>query len=110
MAGRRSKSKALAKKPELLPEHVNQVFEWILAGATEHDVKDSVATEYPGTDPMPLIVAAITRFQEAGAFDEQTARGWCFEAYRDLYRRMVECGDFTGALQAVRLISALTRT
>lgn len=51
------------------------------------------------------------------AFDELEARGdipqhivigWCSDAYRLLYRKMYETGDYIGALRAVKQIEALS--
>jgi hypothetical protein len=56
---------------------------------------------------MPLVLAVMEQLHEAGKFDAQTVQGWCFEAYRDLYRRMVEVGDYAGATRAVKQIAEL---
>jgi hypothetical protein len=45
----------------------------------------------------------------AGDFDPQKIRGWCVEATRFLYQRMVEIGDFAGALRAVKTLSDLAK-
>lgn len=62
---------------------------------------------WPDQDAAPLIVAAVARLADAGEFDGQVIVGWCMEAYRDLYRRMVEVGDFAGALAAVKRMQDL---
>lgn len=89
---------------------VHQVFLWIISGATEHQIHEAIALEWPAADARPLSVAAMARITEAADFDAKTIRGWCFEAYRDLYRRMIETGDFAGALRAVKEIQTLTTT
>lgn len=87
---------------------VHQVFKWILAGGTERDIREAIAKHFPAGDAQPLIVAAMRQYEKAGTFDAKIVTGWCFEAYRDLYRRMVEIGDFAGALRAVKLILDLS--
>ena len=89
--------------------HVEQVFRWILAGATEYDIDEAVRTAWPDVNPAPPIVEAIAKLREAGAFDQQVVFGWCFEATRDLYRRMVDIGDFPGALRAIKQLADLTK-
>lgn len=81
---------------------VNQIFQWILSGATEHDIAEAVQTAWPECDPQPLILLAVARLRESASIDADTVIGWCFEATRDMYRRMVEVGDFPGALRAVK--------
>ncbi len=92
------------------PAAVHQVFKWIIAGHSEHDVRDAIGEAWPKADPQPLIVAAIQRLADAGEYDAALVRGWCLEATRDLYRRMVEIGDFAGALRAVRDFSRFSQT
>lgn len=87
------------------PDRVHQVFGWIIAGQTEHDIVGAIKQHWPEADAAPLIVAAVGRIEKAGQFDPGIVRGWCFEAYRDLYRRMIEVGDFGGAMRAVKLIT-----
>lgn len=91
------------------PDQVNQVLKWILSGATERDVTEAVAISYPAADPQPLIVAAIGELRQAANCDPLTIRGFCIEATRELFRRMVEIGDFTGALRAVKQLSEIAR-
>jgi hypothetical protein len=91
------------------PEEVNQVLKWILSGATERDVTEAVTHSYPATPAAPLLQAAVRQIREAANFDPLTVRGWCVEATRDLYRRMVEIGDFTGALRAVKQLADFAR-
>ena len=104
-------SRSLTKKcnPAPDPTRVNQVFKWILTGATEHDIAEAIATSWPKAEAQPLIVAAVEKLRAAGQVDQQCVLGWCFEATRDLYRRMVEIGDFPGALRAVKQLSELVK-
>ena len=37
--------------------------------------------------------------------DPDVLRGWCFEAYRELYRKMVDVGDYKGAIAAIKELS-----
>ena len=32
---------------------------------------------------------------------------WCFEAYRDIYKKLIETGDYNGAIKAVKEIASL---
>ena len=81
---------------------------WIVAGATEHQVAEAIKTHWPAAEVKPLIVAAIEQLRQSGQLDVKVVRGWCFEAQRDLYRRMLEIGDFAGALRAVKQIHDMT--
>ena len=74
----------------------NQVYRWILEGASEFDINEAMQTAWPEADRAALILAALGKIRESNRTDAETVRGFCFEATRDLYRRMVEIGDFPG--------------
>jgi hypothetical protein len=57
---------------------------------------------YPDENPDELVRAAIAQFETTARADVNVIRGWCLEAYRELYRRMIEIGDYPGALRAVK--------
>ncbi len=88
---------------------VNQVLKWIVSGATETDIATAVIESYPQHDGTKLLLAALGRIRESARIDSEIVAGFCIEATRDVYRRMVECGDFTGALRAIRLLRDLAR-
>ena len=104
-----AKRKTPKCKTPLDEKRLNQVVKWVLTGATEHDVVDAIKQAWPEDDAVPLITAAIDRLRAAGDFDHQIVLGWCFEATRDMYRRMVDIGDFPGALRAIKQLAELSR-
>jgi len=85
------------------------VFRWIIQGHTEHDIIQAVHAQFPKHDPKKLIGAAMLRIADAGQAPPEVLRGWALEAYRSLYRRMLEVGDFAGALAAVKEIARLPK-
>lgn len=99
----------LAVIDDLPAKQVNQVFRWILSGASEHDIVEAIAAAWPDSDARPLIVAAVAKIAESASLDGNIVLGFCVESTRDLYRRMVEIGDFPGALRAIRQLRDLTR-
>ncbi len=94
-------------EPVRTPEEaarIHQVFRWIIEGQTEHDIRQAIAETWPLHEATPLIIAAIDQLQKSGRFEADVVRGWCFEAYRELFRKTLEIGDFAAALRAVKLI------
>jgi hypothetical protein len=91
------------------PSQINQVVKWVLLGTTEFDVVEAIKENFPGTDAAALMLGAMRHFERASQFHPDIVRGFCFDAARDLYRRMVECGDFAGALRAVKQIQEMAR-
>jgi hypothetical protein len=88
---------------------VNQVYRWILEGATEFDILEAAQQAWPEAANAEILLAAISKIKESARIDGQTVAGFCVEATRDLYRRMVEIGDFPGALRAVRQLRDLVK-
>lgn len=88
-------------------KRVDQTVRWMLTGARDADVVDAIRATWPDQELQTLIVAAVNQLAESGEFSRQVVRGWCFEATKDLYRRMVEIGDFAGALRAVKMLTDL---
>lgn len=84
-----------------------QVYKWILEGASEADIRDAIKTNWPKQKAEPLIKTALARLIEASDSPADVMRGWCIEATRELYRKQVEVGDFAGALRAVKLLHDL---
>ena len=79
-----------------------QVFLWLIEGVRVRDIKEAAAISYPDADVDQCIEAALDSFAVTARADGGIIRGWCLEAYRELYRRMLEIGDFSGALKAVK--------
>ena len=86
----------------------NQVYRWILEGASEYDITEAMQQAWPDANQTAILLGAIEKIREASRLDPTTVRGFCVEATRDLFRRMVEIGDFPGALRAVRQLRELT--
>ena len=98
-----------SEPPPTSDAKVNQTIKWLLSGATHFDILEAIHSSYPDDDPAKLILAAMLHFETAGKFDPTVVVGWCFAATQDLYRRMVDIGDYPGALRAVKQMLELTR-
>ena len=88
---------------------MNEVFRWIIAGRSREDIELSIGEHWPDEASAPLIVTAMNQVVDAAAVDEDTIRGWCYEATRELYRLLLESGDLKGALVAVKQLRDLSR-
>jgi len=97
-----------ARPPD--PGKVNQVLKWVLDGQSRADIVEAVEKHFPGEEPGALLAAVMIAFETTAAnFNADVVAGWCFEAYRDLYRRMVDTGDYAGAMKAAKLMLELAR-
>ncbi|GAF71789.1 unnamed protein product, partial [marine sediment metagenome] len=85
-----------------------QVHRFIVEGFSNADIleyldKNGITIE----DAKRSFENALNKFIKASKMPKSVMHGWCLEAYRDLYRRLLETGDYTGALRAVKEISSL---
>jgi hypothetical protein len=94
-------------KCDVDPARIEQTVKWLLTGARDADVIEAIRTTWPDQELQPLLVAAVGELSSSAEFSRKVVRGWCFEASKDLYRRMVEIGDFAGALRAIKQIKDL---
>lgn len=85
-----------------------QVYEWLIEGHTSADIREAGKEKYPGENIDNLIVLALDSFAKAASADTTVIRGWCLESYRHLYKKMVEIGDYNGAIRAVKEITRMT--
>jgi len=83
-------------------EPLEQTILWLLEGVRLADIKTALAKAYPSTDADTLIQAVAGEFEKSADADGLVLLGWCLEAYRELYRRSVEIGDFPAAMRAVK--------
>jgi len=74
----------------------------MLQGASGSQIIEAIAQKYPSLDIGTLLAGAGNHFERIAMADTQLLRGWCYEATRDLYRRMLEIGDYANALKAVK--------
>lgn len=77
----------------------------MLSGATLHEIHDAIQTTWPDAAGVELLAAVRQQLRDEADIDADLLRGWCFHATRELYRKMVEIGDFSGALRAVKMLS-----
>ena len=87
----------------------NQVYRWIIQGATEFDIREAMQQAWPDASHADILLSAIEKIRESNEIDPQTVKGFCFEATRELYRRLVEIGDFPGALRALKQLAQFAR-
>lgn len=95
--------------PTTLAAQAEQVFKWVVAGQSQHDIVEAVEKTFAGVDAKALLIAVMERLAQSSRFEPEVVVGWCVEATRDLYRRMVEIGDFAGALRAVKQMAEMVR-
>ena len=103
-------SGTISKRPEPPPPdpaRVEQALKWILTGARDADIVEAISTTWPEQALGPLLAAAMQSLAASAETDNAVVRGFCFEATKDLYRRMVEIGDFAGALRAIKQLHEL---
>ena len=88
---------------------VTAVVRWICSGHNLPDIHEAISEKIPGTNPQELIKQAMQQISESGRVPDDIIKGYAFESYKMLQSKMMEIGDFQGAMKAVKEIVALTK-
>lgn len=83
------------------------VVQWLISGASESDVLEALRAKYPAADVRETMAAVRAHFTGEGQPDTDALRGWVLVSYRELYRRMLEVGDFDGARKVLKNITEI---
>ena len=83
-----------------------QVILWMIDGLRTADIQEALQVSYPDADADACILNAVKHFEQTAGADVTVIRGWCLEAYRTLYQKMVSIGDFMGALRTIKELMA----
>ncbi len=89
-------------------EQIHAVKVWILEGRDDYTIRQAIEASFPDTDPDKLIQTVLDAFAAFADADENVIRGWALEALRHLYEKMVEIGDYAGALKAIKELVRMT--
>lgn len=89
------------------PPVLEAVLEWLLTGASEHQVYEALEAKYPTTDAQTTLRQVQTYLEQAGRPNGDAVRGWALLSYRRLYQEMLRVGDFNGCRQVIKEICAL---
>jgi len=90
-------------------DHVTQVFHWLTEGHTAGDIVEALADlQIEGDQARFVIEQALKKFVESASLPPEVRAGWCLEAFRHLYHRLVKTGDYTGAIRCVQEIAKLS--
>lgn len=87
--------------PLAFPDALHELTRWILNGDDEHDLRKRIRERFSHLSADELLTKAAQHFQTAGECEPEAIRGFCIEAYRDLYRRCIDSGDLPTALKAL---------
>ena len=90
------------------PPAAAAIVQWLLTGASEQDVLEALRAKYPDADAGATLAAVRERLTAEGTPDTDALRGWVLLSYRELYRRMLEVGDFDGARKVLKNITEVT--
>lgn len=84
-----------------------QVLRWLLEGHDEKQIADALKKDFPDAEARQALEAVMDYFATVGNADKAVIKGWCLEAYRDLYGKMVAIGDYHNAVHAIKELAKL---
>lgn len=86
---------------------LHQVTAWILSGASEFEIIETIATKYPDAKARPLILTALKQIAKQGTPDISLVKGFCIEGTRSVYQQAMQAADFPTALRALKQLAQL---
>ncbi len=82
---------------------IKKVVFWILDGNSMFDVNEVLKKEFKTIKKQRAVMTGVLDyFVRSGQANTDVVRGWCLESLRELYRKMIESGDFVNAARTVR--------
>ncbi|NIP67890.1 MAG: hypothetical protein GTO04_01490 [Planctomycetales bacterium] len=100
----------MAQTGEQQPPAAYQVRKWLLEGHDGHQIGEALAQLYGRDDAAELIGQALEEFCRIGQAKQSQLRGWCLEAYREIYSRALRMDDYGAALRAVNELRKLAES
>jgi len=89
-------------------DKVATVLAWIVSGASEYEIVETIRKHWPSEKSRPLIAEAMKRIAATGTKpDLASVHGWALEATRRVYQVALETGDTATALRAVKQLEEL---
>ena len=88
---------------------INAVLKQIIRGDGPNDVYAAIAKKYPKDNAQDLVNGVMAKLRDAADFDQDIVIGWCFEATREVYRKMIAARDYTGALRAIKQVAEIAK-
>jgi hypothetical protein len=86
---------------------VKTIRDYLLQGAALSDILEQTAIDWPGVNVVPYIDHVFEGFATTARQRPEIVIGWCLEASRDLFRKMVDAADYAGGLAAIKEIAKI---
>lgn len=67
-----------------------------------YDIVEALHEKHADDDASEAIACAMSHFEKVADSDMSVVRGWCLEALRETYRKMIETGDYAGATRTIK--------
>lgn len=82
---------------------------FLVEGHSNADIIEYLHGQSMTAEDVALVFEqALSNFVKSANLPKTVRRGWCLEALRDLYQKLVATGDYVGAIRAVREIAKLS--
>lgn len=82
---------------------------FIIDGNTEADIREYVSSKYPNIDIEEEWEEAVGNLRDAHKRMTPHNRAFVIEGLREMYRRLVEIGDYAGAAKVLVDLNKATR-
>jgi hypothetical protein len=89
---------------------IKMVFDLLIQGQGTAEILQLLQDDpHTAADAGLIVEQALSNFLKAAKLPRAVRRGWCIEALRNLYYKLLAAGDHAGAIRAVKEIATLSR-
>jgi len=96
------------KLPAPGPDPIETVANFLIEGHRNVHILEFLESQQVTPEAAATILEeALNKFIKSSSMPKAVRLGWCIEAFRHLYQKMVSTGDYSGALRAVQEIAKM---
>lgn len=94
--------------PAIQIDVIKNIAKLLTEGNAINDVVEFILVENPEVQREQILNAGFDWFVSASNIPEKYIKGWCYEAFRELYRKLIEVGDYNSAIKCVKEINLMS--
>lgn len=95
-------------KPGRFSEETKEIVGLFLQGGSLLDVENYIKARWPKKDARVMARKALEYFALVASEPAESLYGFCLAGLRDMYRQLVNVGDFAGAVRALQELAKIT--
>ena len=81
---------------------------WLIGGESEFDIAKTIK-EWPESikERAEIMEAVQEKLIDSADVDPSLVKGWCLLSMRDIYKKLIDSGDYVNAIKAIKEYKAI---